>query len=315
MFTRPIEWQTEHVERGYLAVPAESSLLAGDEVALELTAEAHYRIQNLRDYVEGTSDPEASLRAAVEGSTRQVVAARALDEILAEFRAEVETDCLRIVREIISHYRLGFEVTGFALLDVHPPTAVVPAYRDVANALEEREQAINLAQARYARMVLSTAGESAVRLLSARDAPLAAARREASLSGDIADWNLTDETWAKLTTADPKNRMLLSGSSAAKLLAARRDAARTVNQATGQMARFSSMVPVHREEPGMTRFQLYFETIDRALAARPITILDPQASGRTHLFLADPGQLNLSPLSIAPLPPASSAPVNSEQEP
>jgi regulator of protease activity HflC (stomatin/prohibitin superfamily) len=175
-FVRPIEWQAEHAERGYLPVPAESSLLAGDEVAVELTAEAHYRIRDLREYVEGTNDPVALLRAAAEGAVRQVVAARALDEILAERRADVETDCLTVLRAAVAPYRLGIAVTGFALLDVHPPTNVVAAYRDVANALEEHEQAINMAQAQYARMVLSTAGERAIRALSEGDEPAAGRR-------------------------------------------------------------------------------------------------------------------------------------------
>jgi Cu+-exporting ATPase len=309
-FTRPIEWDTEHSERGYLAVPAESALLSGDEVAVELTAEAHYRINNLREYVEGTSDPQALLRAAVEGATRQVVAARALDEILAEYRAEVETDCLRRLREMIAPYRLGIEVTEFALLDVHPPKTVVPAYRDVANALEEQEQAINTAQAQYARMVLSTAGERAVRLLSDREAPVASGR-DASTSGAIADWNLTDELWSTLSKEEPDGRMLLSGRAAAKLLSARREATRTVSQAVGQEARFTAIAPVHRAEPGLTRFQLYWETIERALAERTMTILDPQASGRTHLFLADPERFNLNPLSF---PASSRSSINPERE-
>jgi len=317
-FTRPIEWDTEHTERGYLAIPAESSLLSGDEVAVELTAEAHYRIRDLREYVEGTTNPEALLRAAVEGATRQVVAARALDEILAEYRADVETDCLRRLQEIIASYRLGIEITGFALLDVHPPRTVVPAYRDVANALEEQEQAINTAQAQYARMVLSTAGERAVRLLSDGEAPAAAGGREASTSGAIADWNLTDELWSQLSKEEPDGRMLLSGRAAARLHAARREATRSVTQAAGQEARFTSLVPVQHAEPALTRLQLYWETLERALAGKAMTILDPQASGRTHLYMADPERFNLNPLNFAPSPGSAGelpkAP-NPEQEP
>ncbi len=306
-FVRPIEWNAEHTERGYLSVPAESSLLAGDEVAVDLTAEAHYRINDLREYVEGTDDPVALLRAAAEAATRQVVASRALDEILAEFRADVEADCLRVLRESLGRYRLGIEVTEFSLLDVHPPTAVVAAYRDVANALEEREQAVNVAQAKYSRLVLSTAGEGAIRLLTALDEPAPGERRELSTSGGVADWKLNDALWRRLT-ADEGGEMLLSGTAAARLMNSRRETARMVNAARGQEARFSRLVPVDRGQPGLTRFQLYWETLERVLADRPFTILDPQATGRTHLFLADPERFNLNPLSIAAPPAAATAP-------
>lgn len=308
-FVRPVEWQAEHSEPGYVAMPSESSLLAGDEVALELTAEAQYRITNLRDYVEGTSNPTALLRAAAEGATRQVVAARVLDEILAEYRAEVEADCLRTLRESIAPYRLGVEVTAFALLDVHPPTAVVPSYRDVANALEEREQAINLGEAQYARRVLSTGGEGAIRALSELSRPAAVGQRATTTSGGVADWTLTDDLWASLTEEKPEG-MLLSGKAAARLFDARREATRAVNTARGQEQRFSRVVQVERDQPALTRFQLYWETIERVLSERPLTILDPH-SGRTHLYLADPERFNLNLMNTTPssaLPPGPGGP-------
>ncbi len=302
-FAAPVEWQSEHTERGYVPVPAESALLAGDEVALELTAEVHYRIGDLRAFLEGASDPEQLLRVAAEGAVRQVVASRALDEILAEFRAAVETDCERLVRETIARYRLGIEVTGFALLDVHPPAAVVPAYRDVANALEEREQAINAAQVQAVRMLLSTAGEPAIRVLSRAGQATDHERHSDSMSG-MADWKMDDASWKDLT-AEIEGSMLLSGNAAARLLNARREAAKTVNQALGQEARFSRLVPVHRDEPSLTRFQLYWEAIERALADRPLTILDPHATSRAHLILADPERIGSALFNE--LPSASSA--------
>ena len=310
-YVRPIEWQTAHTDAGYAAVADESSLLAGDEVALELTAEAHYRIRDLREYVEGTNDPERLLRAAAEGAVRQVVAARALDEILAEHRAEVEADCLNVLRSAMAPYRLGIEVSAFALLDVHPPTNVVPAYRDVANALEEREQAINVAQAEYARTVLSTAGEQAVRVLSRLDERLPGERPGALAGGPVADWKLDDDLWSRLIREDDGG-MLLSGKAAARLLDARRETARTVYSAQGREARFSPLVPADRKDPTLTRFQLYWETIERVLGNRPLTILDPQATGRTHLFMADPERFNLNPMLSPPaLPPAVAPTVES----
>lgn len=305
MFVRPIEWQAEHAERGYRAMPAESSLLTGDEVAVELTAEARYRIRDTRDYFEGTSNPVAFLRAAIESATRQVVARRALEEILAEHRREVEIDCLETARALLAPYRSGIEITGFSLLDVHPPTAVVAAYRDVANAFEEHEQAINLARAKYARILLSTAGERAIRMLSDLNLPAGGRKHTALNSGGVADWKLNDEVWSALT-AEQDGQMLLSGQAAARLLNADREKIKSVNQAKGQEARFTSIVPVFRDQPNLTRFQLYWETLEKALQNRPLTVLDPKATGRAHLYLADPERFNLNLLNMQPpLSPAA----------
>jgi Cu+-exporting ATPase len=316
-FVPAIEWQAEHTARGYLAVPAESALLAGDEVALELTAEAHYRISNLREYLEGASDPAALLRAAAEGATRQVIASRALEEILAEHRADVESDCLQALRRAIAPYRLGIEISSFMLLDVHPPTAVVPAYRDVANALEEQEQSLNIGQAQYARMLLSTAGETAIRLLSDRDPAAGNSRRDGSTSGAIADWKLDEATWRRLTSED-EGRMPLSGHAAGRLLAARREMTRAVSKAEGESQRFGSLAPVERAEPSLTRGQMYWETMERALAGRPLTILDATIAGRMHLFLLDPERFNLNMLNgpgrLENVPKQPAAPTPDEEE-
>ena len=308
LFARPIEWQSEHAEAGYLPIPAESSLLAGDEIAVEITAEAHYRIRDLREFAEGTSDPVALLRSAAEGATRHVVAARALEDILAEHRADVEADCLNLMRYAIAPYRLGIEVISFSLLDVHPPTAVVPAYRDVANALEEREQAINLAQAQYARTVLSAAGERAIRVLSDAAPDAQAARADASTSGGVSEWKLSDQLWTQLTSED-NGAMPLSGLAAARLLNARRESTGAVKLAEGQHARFSNLAPIDRAEPRLTRSHLYWQMIEDVLNGRALTILDPKATARTHLFLADPERLKLNPLAAPSLtsPPARPA--------
>jgi hypothetical protein len=136
--------------------------------------------------------------------------------------------------------------------------------------------------------------------LSDRQEPAGIQRRETSTSGGVVGWNLNDEMWARLTREDAGD-MLLSGKAAARLLNARRDMARAVNQARGQEARFGLVVPAYRDEPALTRFELYWETLERVLADRPLTILDPQSTGRTHLFLADPERFNLNPMTIPQL--------------
>jgi Cu+-exporting ATPase len=321
-FVPPIEWQAEHSERNYLPIAAEAQLLAGDETAVDLTAEVQYRIADLPRWLLGSASPESTLRAAAESVVRDVVARRPLDGLLAEGRSAVERECVALLRTRLSTFDLGIEVAGFSLLDVHPPSQVVSAYRDVANALEEREQSINLAEAQHARLVLSAAGEGAVRRLNRSGANPAGANRDASVSGEVADWKVDDALWSELTR-EQEGGMLLSGEGAARLMAAERDRSRTVEESRGRESRFRSLLRVMRQSPSLTRFQLYWEGVERALAARPLTILDPQAAGRRQLWLADPERFNLGPLmrtqTTAPSPgtaPATpSPPPGSRPEP
>ena len=315
-FVPAIEWQAEHAERNFQPVLAESQFLAGDETAVDLTAEVQYRITNLQRWLLGTASPEATLRAAAEAVARDVVARRPLDGLLADGRSAVEEECLELLRERLSSLDLGIEIAGFALLDVHPPPQVVPSYRDVANALEEREQSINLAQAQHARLVLSAAGESAVRRLNTTAAaPRAAGTdRDSSHIGDLADWKLDDALWAELTR-ETEGTMLLSGEGAARLLTAQRDRSRTVEDSRARESRFRSLLPVLQQTRSLTRFQLYWEAIERALSARPLTILDPQAAGRRQLWLADPERFNLGPLLRSPTSAPGEGPAQANVSP
>jgi hypothetical protein len=147
--------------------------------------------------------------------------------------------------------------------------------------------------------------------LSRLDERLPGERPGALAGGPVADWNLDDDLWSRLIREDDGG-MLLSGKAAARLLDARRETARTVYSAQGREARFSPLVPADRKDPTLTRFQLYWETIERVLGNRPLTILDPQATGRTHLFMADPERFNLNPMLSPPaLPPAVAPTVES----
>lgn len=310
-FQLPVEWQAEHAEAGFLSVPSESQLLTGDETAVELTAEVVYRVVDLRDYLLECAGPEQALRAAAEAAVREVVAARPLEGLLAESRSNVEAECLSRLRRTLSRLELGLTIEGFLLLDVHPPPQVVPAYRDVANALEEREQLINLAEAQHARYVLSAAGEQAVRFLNGSAQPAVGDQHAGSTTGDVADWNLDDPLWAELTD-ESEGAMLLSGEAAVRLDAARRNQVNAVEEARGREARLASLLPIARAQPAFTRFQLYWQSIEQTLSARPLTILDKQATGRRHLWLADPERFNLSPL-MKGAPGAQPAPAANDQ--
>ena len=69
--------------------------------------------------------------------------------------------------KVLHSYAEAFSVEDVCLGDVHPPVEVVPAFRDVASAAEEKESRINEAQAyRYKTETLAR-GKAAQQVLSA----------------------------------------------------------------------------------------------------------------------------------------------------
>ena len=290
----PIEWTNEHQSHGVRVLPDESVILTGDEVPIEVTATVHYRISDLYRFASGSRHPQQTLRAVTESVLRQVIGGTSLDGILTNRRADVERECLQLAGRQAAMYDIGLQIVDVNLLDVHPPRAVVPSYRDVADAMEEREQRVNEAEAWFASRLLSVAGERAVqRLLAHSSAPAdpAAARAEY-----MANWSLDDDLWAELAERQDGGRRLITGEGAAELLAAEGEREATISRAKGAAARYLSLLHEYHANPKLSGRQLYLSTIDETLSSRPLTIIDPVASARQHLMLADPDEFGAGPL-------------------
>ncbi|HBH50520.1 MAG TPA: hypothetical protein DDY91_01365 [Planctomycetaceae bacterium] len=322
-YRAPVEWQTTHEDLGYLTLADENLLLTGDELLLELTAEGQFQLTNLRDYLGGSTSPEATLRAVLESAIREIVASRPLETLLGESRTTVEQSCLQLARQELAKHRLGLELQTLHLLDVHPPGGVVPAYRDVANALEEREQLRNLAQTNAARTLLSVVGETAADALHLVVRPSRDMQRndvgeqradavdppeEAAL-----DWKLDEPGWQRLT-ADAPTGGDLSGQVSVRLQAARAKSSQATNKARGQRDRFRPLVSPHQAAPQLTQSYLYWNSIEASLANRPLLILDPAAQGRRQFWLPAEGSPPVPPAPPTVIPTLSRPePTNDDQ--
>ncbi len=239
----PIEWTSEHNEAGFESRPDESLVLTGDEVLVEMTAEVQWRVANLRQYLFDAARPVDTLRTVAESVLREMASRQTLDGILTERRQAIEDDCLSRLRGRIKPLGLGIEVTELTLLDVHPPRPAVSAYRDVADALEEKEERINEAEAYYAGRLLRAAGERAVLMLSdaAADSQTAVrsidGRRRLELDADR-------RSLGGIGSRVADDEAVLSGEAASVLLGARAQATQTTQAAGGQADRFNELLGV-----------------------------------------------------------------------
>jgi regulator of protease activity HflC (stomatin/prohibitin superfamily) len=291
----PVEWTSEHNEIGFETRPEESLVLTGDEVLVEMTAEVQWRVGNLRQYLFDSARPVDTLRRVAESIIREAASREPLDGILTDRRRAIEQECLVSLRERLKRQPLGIDVVDLTLLDVHPPREVVGAYRDVADAIEEREQRVNEAEAYYAGKLLAAAGERAVRTLNDA-APDARKRPPESTAGGVSNWTLSDGLWAELSRETPEIPMALSGEAAGLLISAREAATSTTQTARGQAARFNELLSAYQSQPRLTGFELYWQTIVDSLSNRPMTVVDPKASGHKRLFLGGPDELRTGAL-------------------
>jgi Cu+-exporting ATPase len=160
-----VRWESPH-ERGTTArSDDEALLLTGDGHLVELAATAQYRLdprpEALRAYAFGAADADAALRPLAESAVRSVVARRALDDVLTARRHDVELAAAEELQRRASACRLGLVITAVAFQDVHPPLAVVDAYRDVSRAESERQRRRNEGQTYGAERLAQARGRAA----------------------------------------------------------------------------------------------------------------------------------------------------------
>jgi regulator of protease activity HflC (stomatin/prohibitin superfamily) len=212
------------------------------------------------------------IRSTAESVLRATISTHPLDDVLTERRAQLEQASGEELQRRIAKFDLGVEVLGLQWLDVHPPRPVVAAYRQVSDAWEQKEQAVNEARALATRTLFGTAGEAAIEELARQPAE---------------NWSLTDEAWKSLSTPNDAGQRRLSGTAGAVLLDAEAAAERERAAARGQAARLRTLLAATRPQPELSRQYLYWTAVIEALSGKPFTLIDPALSGRRQLFLGD----------------------------
>jgi len=288
-----IEWNTPH---GVRRSDDEAIALTGDQSLVEVGAAVQYRIDDVRAWHFAARDPQNLLQVAAQSVVREVLAERPLlnsgakgnrepAEILTTGRADLEREIGRRLQAELDRLGCGVRLLddGVCLVDVHPPLAVVDAFRDVSRAFKERERRKNEADAFLRDRVIKAGGLAAWREL-VRD-----------------EGELTDERWAGLQ-AD------LAGEAAGELAAAQAAAHEQQELAAGDAASFLEVQASHAANPRLTEWRMLYETLSAALAGKRKMIFDARTGSRRHLFLGS------QPAPPSPAIPIIASPARDEED-
>jgi membrane protease subunit HflK len=148
----------------------ESAMLTEDENIVEIKFAIQYRLNNARDWLFNSKNPQEAVVQAAETSVREVVGKMRMDSALADERDQIAPRVRGLMQQILDRYQIGVEVVGVNLQQggVRPPEQVQSAFDDVLRAGQERERAKNEAQA-YANDVIPRAVGAASRLQQEAD--------------------------------------------------------------------------------------------------------------------------------------------------
>ncbi len=138
----------------------EQDMVTGDLNSARVEWVVQYRIDDPKEYLFSTSDPERTLRAASEAMMRQVIGDRTIDEVITFGRQDIENSFLPLIQNITKEYKLGLRVDLVQLKNINPPTPVQASFDDVNNAQQEKQRDINIATGDYNSVVPKARGQA-----------------------------------------------------------------------------------------------------------------------------------------------------------
>jgi len=146
-------WETRHIKGRYEKRYDEALMLTGDQNIVDVWLVVHYRVRNVVDFLFRVDEPKNLIKGASEAAVRYIVAKEDIDILLTKKRHWIEEKIKKTLEDLLERYGIGVEVTEVAILAVHPPIEVVPAFRSVASASEDKERYAREAESYFNRIV------------------------------------------------------------------------------------------------------------------------------------------------------------------
>jgi modulator of FtsH protease HflK len=138
----------------------ESLILTGDLNILDVRWIVQFRVKDPVKMLFATINPIVNLRNIAEIVMRRLVGDYTVDEVLTTKREEIDVEAQLCMQTLLDKYDTGLTVVTVKLLNVNPPDKVKPAFNEVNEAKQEKEQAINQAWEAYNKVIPRASGEA-----------------------------------------------------------------------------------------------------------------------------------------------------------
>lgn len=165
---------------------------------IDLRWSVHYRMSageaGFRAWAFGVEDAEQVVRGAAESAMREAAATRGIDALLTVERDELEAELRgRLLGPMLERWGVGIDIVDVRLVDVHAPSPVHPAFREVASSAEQKMSMIDLALDSASITVSRAKAGAHERIEAARGA---AAERISRATGDATLFTAKREAFA-----------------------------------------------------------------------------------------------------------------------
>lgn len=186
-------------------------VLTGDRNLVNIRATVQYVIADPVQFIRNRQVLDRITTTAAEASLGRAIAARRVDQVLTQGKAELAAAVRTELQTLVDRYQLGIAIRSVDLGSVEPPSEVAEAFAAVVSAQRERDQTINQANS-YADQSTAEAKANAQRLINEAQGLSAHALRNAAGNADrfqrllveyrrdpeLTAWRLYQEAFAEI---------------------------------------------------------------------------------------------------------------------
>ncbi|MBN2340378.1 MAG: FtsH protease activity modulator HflK [Deltaproteobacteria bacterium] len=145
----------------------ESLMLTGDLNVIDVQWIIQYRIEDPVRFLFHVRNTPKTIRDTSEAIMRRAVGNRLGSDVLTTGRVAVATEAKLEIQKVLDEYDTGVRLVTVELQDVTPPDTVKPAFNEVNESRQDKEQTINKAQERANREIPKARGVAAQRISEA----------------------------------------------------------------------------------------------------------------------------------------------------
>jgi membrane protease subunit HflK len=149
-------------------VPQESLMLTGDQNIVDLDFSVTWRVADASRYVFSTRNPDEAIKAVAESAMREVVGKTALQPILTTGRGQLQLAAAELMQKTLDSWGAGVSIIEVQIRSSNPPQEVVAAFREVNNASQDADSAVNEANTYRNRVINEAKGDASKIIQSAQ---------------------------------------------------------------------------------------------------------------------------------------------------
>lgn len=173
----------------------ESIMISSDYNFLNVDFYLEYQVSDPVKYIYASNDPIDILKSVAQNSIRTVIASYKVDSILTTGKSEIQANIKSMLIEKMDELDVGITVRNISIQDSEPPTdEIIKAFKDVENAKQNKETALNNAN-KYRNEQIPAAEAEADKII--QNAEAQKENRIAEAQGQVARFNKMYEEYIK----------------------------------------------------------------------------------------------------------------------